>query len=179
MEILNFFILWENCRSKQQTLQKALSFSAPNPGMHQILILKLCISCRSLRARTAKTLICTKSGVSADSRKSAKKCAKPHFLRTFYILFAQKVRFAHFVVLFLESAETPLFVQINVFAVRALRLDRKYTILKICDLKRFGAYKMASFVSLSKLRFLSLFVTRMGIRVKHARIARIAPNAKD
>ena len=28
---------------------------------------------------------------------------------------------------FLESAETPLFVQINVFPVRALRLDRKYT----------------------------------------------------
>ena len=38
----------------------------------------------SLRARTAKTLICTKSGVSADSRKSAKKYAKPHFLCTFY-----------------------------------------------------------------------------------------------
>ena len=30
--------------------------------------------------------------------------------------------------LFLESAETPLFVQINVSPVRALRLDRKYTI---------------------------------------------------
>ena len=41
----------------------------------------------SLRADTAKTLICTESGVSADSRKSAKKCGKPHFskkMRTFY-----------------------------------------------------------------------------------------------
>ena len=35
----------------------------------------------SLRAQTAKTLICTKSGVSADPRKSTKKCGKPHFLR--------------------------------------------------------------------------------------------------
>ena len=31
----------------------------------------------SPRAQTAKTLICTKSGVSADSRKSAKKCGEP------------------------------------------------------------------------------------------------------
>ena len=30
----------------------------------------------SLRAQTAKTLICTKSGVSADARKSVKKCGK-------------------------------------------------------------------------------------------------------
>ena len=36
--------------------------------------------------------------------------------------------FAHCLVPFLESAETPLFLQINVFAVWALRLDRKYTI---------------------------------------------------
>ena len=68
----------------------------------------------SLRARTAKTLICTKSGVSADSRKSAKKCGKPHF-------FVQKVRkkcgFLHCLALLLES-------------VWALRLDRKYTKLK-------------------------------------------------
>ena len=73
----------------------------------------------SLRGQTAKTLICTKSGVSADSRKSAEKCAKSAVLRTF----------RHFSALFLESAETPLFVQINVFAVWPLRLDRKYTIL--------------------------------------------------
>ena len=34
----------------------------------------------------------------------------------------------HFLALFLESAETPLFLQINVFAVWALRLGRNYTI---------------------------------------------------
>ena len=81
----------------------------------------------SLRGQTAKTLICTKSGVSADSRKSAEKCAKSAEKKS-----AQKVRFsalfAHFSALFLESAETPLFVQINVFAVWPLRLDRKYTV---------------------------------------------------
>ena len=46
-------------------------------------------------------------------------CAKSAVLRTFL----------HFLALFLESAETPLFVQINVFAVWPLRLDRKYTSL--------------------------------------------------
>ena len=88
----------------------------------------------SLRGQTAKTLICTKSGVSADSRKSAKKCRKvwktQHNYAVFCALFAQKVRFSalrHFLALFLESAETPLFVQINVFPVWPLRLDRKYT----------------------------------------------------
>ena len=85
----------------------------------------------SLRGQTAKTVICTKSGVSADSRKSAEKCGEPHFLRKKCTKSAQKVRFsalfAHFSALFLESAETPLFVQINVFAVWPLRLDRKYT----------------------------------------------------
>ena len=83
----------------------------------------------SLRAQTAKTLtsICTKSGVSADSRKSAKKCGKPPFCVKKCALFTQKVRFSALLALFLESAETPLFVQINVFAVWALRLDRKYT----------------------------------------------------
>ena len=89
----------------------------------------------SLRGQTAKTLICTKSGVSADSRKSAKKCRKARKTA----LFVQKVRkkcaksavfraFRHFLALFLESAETPLFLQINVFAVWPLRLGRKYTI---------------------------------------------------
>ena len=51
--------------------------------------------------------------------------------RTFCVKSAQKMRkkcgFPHFWALFLESAETPLFLQINVFAVWALRLDRKYT----------------------------------------------------
>ena len=51
--------------------------------------------------------------------------------RIFCVKSMSKVRkecgFAHFLVLFLESAEAPLFVQIKVFAVRVLRLDRKYT----------------------------------------------------
>ena len=70
----------------------------------------LCISCRASEPKRQKTLICTKSGVSADSRKSTKKCG-----------------FGHFQALFLESAETPLFALINVFVIWALRLDRKYT----------------------------------------------------
>ena len=142
----------------------------------------------SLSSRTAKTLInLHKKWGFRRFQKERQTCAKPHFLRTFYTLFAQKVRFcallcaerapnvrktalfAHFLhtfctknavlrtfcaqkerqtcakphflhtfctksavlrtfcALFLESAATPLFVQINVFAVRALRLDRRYT----------------------------------------------------
>ena len=50
----------------------------------------------SLRGQTAKTLICTKSGVAADSRKSDEKCGEPPFLRIFCTLFAQKVRFSAF-----------------------------------------------------------------------------------
>ena len=68
-----------------------------------------------------------------ECRKVREKCGEPHFLCIFCTLFVQKVRFSalftHFLALFLESAETPLFVQINVFAVWPLRLDRKYTIL--------------------------------------------------
>ena len=64
-------------------------------------------------------------------RHCQKKCGKSVENRTFCVKNAQKVWFAsespHFLALFLESAETPLFVQINVFAVWDLRLDRKYT----------------------------------------------------
>ena len=54
----------------------------------------------------------------------------------------KKCGFARFLALFLQSAETPLFLQIsfNVFAVRALRLvdDRKYTRLLKHDLPVHG-----------------------------------------
>ena len=60
--------------------------------------------CRKVRRNRT---FCAKSAV--------KICAKSAVLRTF----------RHFSALFLESAETPLFVQINVFAVWPLRLDRR------------------------------------------------------
>ena len=85
----------------------------------------------SLRGQTAKTLICTKVGFPPIPERVPKSAREPHFLCIFCTLFVQKVRFSalfvHFLALFLESAETPLFVQINVFAVWPLRLDRKYT----------------------------------------------------
>ena len=49
--------------------------------------------------------------------------------------------FAHFLALFLASAETPLFVQINVLPVRALRLDRKYTSLNSTEVPKVGIPK--------------------------------------
>ena len=42
--------------------------------------------------------------------------------------------FRYFSALFLESAETPLFVQINGLAVWPLRLDRKYTKLDVSQI---------------------------------------------
>ena len=88
----------------------------------------------SLRAQTAKALICTKSGVSAEGfpervPEKCRKVRKPHFLRIFTYFLQKSAVFRTFcaAALFLESAETPLFVQINVFVVWALRLDRKYT----------------------------------------------------
>ena len=90
----------------------------------------------SLRGQTAKILICTKSGVSADSRKSVKKCGKVRKTA----LFAQKVRkksaknavFHAFRALFGTLSGiggNPTFGQINVFVVWPLRLGRKYTSL--------------------------------------------------
>ena len=81
----------------------------------------------SLRAQTAKTLICPKSGFrrfQKECHKVRKTALSVHFLHT-------KRGFLHFLALFLESAETPLFGQINVFAVWALRLDRQYTTLGV------------------------------------------------
>ena len=47
-------------------------------------ILKLYISRRASEPKRQKTLICRKSGVSADSRKSVEKCDFPHFLELFW-----------------------------------------------------------------------------------------------
>ena len=66
----------------------------------------------SLRAQTAKTLACTKSRVSADTRKSAKKRTKSAVLHAFWHSF--------------WKWRKPHFFPINVFAVWALRIDRKY-----------------------------------------------------
>ena len=57
--------------------------------------LGLCISCVEPQSPNGKNIIiCTKSGVCADPRKSAKKCGKPQKVRKFYALFAQKVWFS-------------------------------------------------------------------------------------
>ena len=86
----------------------------------------------SLRGQMAKTLICAKSGVSAEFQKECRKVRRTAlFAQNLYTFCAKSAvlrAFLHFSALFLESAETPLFVQINVFAVWPLRLDRKYTI---------------------------------------------------
>ena len=56
------------------------------------------------------------------------KSAENRTFRAFFVHFLRKKGGSpHFSAIFLESAETPLFVQINVFAVWPLRLDRKYT----------------------------------------------------
>ena len=73
----------------------------------------------------AKTLICTKSGVSADSTKSAKSAENRTSCVKKCAFFYAKSAVSALLALFLESAETPLFV--HIFAAWTLRLDRKYT----------------------------------------------------
>ena len=82
----------------------------------------------SLRAQTAKTLICTKSGVSADSRKSAKECQKVRKTRTFCALLRKECAKSAVFNTFWHSFWNR---QISVFAVWALRLDRKYTLTPV------------------------------------------------
>ena len=61
-------------------------------------------------------------------RRFHKECQKVRRTALFAHFLRKKCGFLRtFLALFVESAETPLFVQINVFAVWALRLDRKYT----------------------------------------------------
>ena len=92
---------------------------------------KICVFPVEPQRPNGKNINLHKSGVSADSRKSAEKCAKSAENRTFCEFFVHFLRkkcgSPRFSALFLESAETPLFVQINDFAVWPLRLDRKYT----------------------------------------------------
>ena len=129
-------VLWVHKKLPQSTVKLVLP---SNESYESKTGCNLAYFRSSLRAQTAKTLICTKSGVSADSRKSAKKCGKPHFLRKKCAPFcAKSAVFRTFWRSFWESAETPLFVQINVFAVWALRLDQKYTIVTVPFQPYFG-----------------------------------------
>ena len=93
-------------------------------------LLGLCISCRASKPKWQKTLICTESVVSADSRKSAKKCGKVWKTAPFCVKCAKSAGRRAFWHSFWKIGGNPtFFVQINVFAVWALRLDGKYTIL--------------------------------------------------
>ena len=88
----------------------------------------LCISCQASEPIRQKHYSAEKVGFPPIPERVSKSAEN----RTSCIKNAQKVRknggFPHFLALFVESAGTPLFLQINVFAVWALRLDRKYTI---------------------------------------------------
>ena len=91
----------------------------------------------SLRARTAKTLICTKVGFLPIPERAPRSAQNRTFCALFTHFLHKRCGFAHLLVLLLESAETPLLVQIkltmcSLFAVRALRLHRKYTKIHMC-----------------------------------------------
>ena len=86
----------------------------------------LCISCRASEPKRQNINLHKKWGF----RRFQKECHKVRRTALFTHFLRKKcgfLHFSHFLVLFLESAETPLFVQINIFAAWALRLDRKYT----------------------------------------------------
>ena len=75
------------------------------------IVEKFCCHCAgsysslSHRAQIAKTFQCTKSGVSANSRKSTKKCGKPRFL--FRTLMCKECGLVRFWGLFLELPRLP------------------------------------------------------------------------
>ena len=72
----------------------------------------------SRRSQTEKKSICARRGVSADSRKSAQRCAK-----------------ARFWAVFLEMTETPLSLQINILCVLspALNLSKTFCVFPCLD----------------------------------------------
>ena len=85
----------------------------------------LCISCRASEPKRQKYESAQKVWfplILERVPKSAEKCGKPHFLRKKCAKSAVCHTFWHS---FWNWRKTPLFVQINVFAVWALRLDRK------------------------------------------------------
>ena len=104
-------------------------------GPQRIHIAELVYFLSSLKAQTAKTFIdLHKKWFPPIPEKVRKKSENRTLCALFY---AKKSGFEHFFALFLESAETPLFVQINVLAVWTLMLDRKYTSSAIpCDASR-------------------------------------------
>ena len=81
----------------------------------------------SLRAQKKKNESAQKVGFPPIPERVPKNVQKNS---TFCVKSARKMRFAALLALFLESAETPLFVHINAFAIWALRLDRKDTTLQ-------------------------------------------------
>ena len=97
------------------------------PGRIQETTLGVVYFLSSLRAQTAKTLICRKSGFSPIPERVPKSAENHTFCAFFAHFLRKKCGFPHFLALFLESAETPLVLQIHVFVVWALRLDRKHT----------------------------------------------------
>ena len=90
--------------------------------------------------------------------KSAEKCGNPHFLRIVCAPFAQKARFsAPFGTVwhsFWNRRKPHFFVQINVFAVWPLRLDRKYTTTISQEETTSLFSKRAVFANVPSFRFL-------------------------
>ena len=109
-------------RETDNWMDSTIQESRTNLRQHKGLL--LCISCRASGPERQKHESAQKVGFLPIPERAPKSALFAHFFTHFL---HKKCGFAHFWALFLESAETPLFVQIHVFALRALRLDRKYT----------------------------------------------------
>ena len=95
--------------------------------MFSVPELEVCMSCRASEPKQQKHSSAQKVGFPPIPERVPKSAEK---VRTFYAKSVVFRTFLHFRALFLESVEAPLSVQINVFAIWALRLDRKYTKLE-------------------------------------------------
>ena len=98
------------------------------PGL---VLLALCILIRASEPKSENIKVGKKWGFRQFQKEHQKVCKTALFA----LFLCKKCGFAHFLVLFLKLAETPLFVHFNVLAFWALRLESKYTIL---DLSRVG-----------------------------------------
>ena len=102
---------------------------ASGPGTASILCLQLCNCVFPVEPQSpnGKNINLHKKW---GFRRFQKECQKVRKTALKTPLLHKKRGSPHFSALFLESAETPLFVQISVFAVWALRPHRKYTTLQ-------------------------------------------------
>ena len=135
---MSCFLRWAKSRDSYRRIASE-SYRCDSPPSTEMSPHKPCVRCAAIRidsshrAQKAKMLICTKSGVSANSWKSAKKCAKPHCL---YFL-PKKYGVCTVSCPLSGIGGNPAFSIIRFGFFWALWLELKYASLSTCLLQRY------------------------------------------